>query len=80
MILLWPLALRKKIIDRSIYLKVGESKVIVLVLYIDDIFIATNYLSLLYEIKKFLPNNFETKDMGKTSYVIGVEVFMIEIT
>jgi len=44
-------------------------------LYIDDILLATNDLGLLHETKKFLSSNFEMKDMGEVSYVIGIEIF-----
>jgi len=57
------------------YLKVSGSKVIFLILYIDDILLATNDLGLLHETKKFLSRNFEVKDMGEVSYVIGIEIF-----
>jgi len=44
-------------------------------LYIDDILLATNDIGLLHETKKFLSRNFEEKDMGEVSYVIGIEIF-----
>jgi len=65
----------ENIVDRCIYLKVSGSKFIYLILYVDDIFLVTNDLSLLSETKKFLSNNFEMKDMGKAYYVIGIEMF-----
>lgn len=46
-----------------------------LVLYVDDILLATNDLGLLHDTKKYLSNNFEMKDMGEASYVIGIEIF-----
>jgi hypothetical protein len=42
------------------------------ILYVDDILLATNDLGLLYEIKKFLSNNFEMKDMEEETYVIEI--------
>ena len=61
--------------DRCIYMKVSGSKFIFLVLYVDDILLATNDLGLLYEIKKYLSKNFEMKDMGEATYMIGIEIF-----
>ena len=46
-----------------------------LILYVDDILLATNDLGLLHETKKFLSRNFAMKDMGEASYVIGIEIF-----
>lgn len=62
-------------VDRCIYMKVSGSKFIILVLYVDDILLATNDKGLLHDVKKFLSNNFEMKDMGEASYVIGIEIF-----
>ena len=66
---------KENTVDRCIYLKVSGSKFIFLILYVDDILLATNDLHLLYETKRFLSNNFEMKDMGETTYVIGIEIF-----
>ena len=48
---------KENTIDWCIYLKVNGSKFIFLILYVDDILLATNDLSLLYEMKRFLSNN-----------------------
>ena len=65
----------ENIVDQCIYLKVNEGEVIFFILYVDDILLATNDLGLLHETKKFLSKNFEVKDMGEVSYVIGIEIF-----
>ena len=56
-------------------MKVSGSKFVFLVPYVDDILIAANDLGLLHETKHFLSKNFEMKDMGKATYVIGIEIF-----
>ncbi|KAL0539955.1 hypothetical protein IC582_024177 [Cucumis melo] len=66
---------KENIIDRCIYLKISGSKFIILVLYVDDILLATNDFGLLCQTKEFLSKNFEMKDMGEASYVIGIEIF-----
>lgn len=55
-------------------MKVSGRKFIILVLYVDDILPAANDFTLLHDVKKFLTNTFEMKDMGETSYVIGIEI------
>jgi len=50
-------------------------KVYIFILYVDDILLPANDLGILRETKDFLSNNFEMKDMGKASYVIGIEIF-----
>nr|CAN74255.1 hypothetical protein VITISV_039608 [Vitis vinifera] len=44
----------ENVIDQCVYHKVSGSKIILLVLYVDDIFLASNDLSLLHEVKRFL--------------------------
>ena len=39
-----------------------------------DILFATNDKGLLHEVKKFLSKNFDVKDMGGTSNVIGIKI------
>jgi len=36
--------------------------------------LASNDLGLLNETKQFISQNFEMKDLGETSYVIGIEI------
>jgi len=63
---------KENIVDQCIYMKVNGSKFIILILYVDDILLATNDLGLLSETKKFLS---KMKYMGETYYVIGIEIF-----
>ncbi|KAL0558869.1 hypothetical protein IC582_003451 [Cucumis melo] len=66
---------KENIVDRCIYLKISGSKFIILVLYVDDILLDTNDFGLLCQTKEFLSKNFEMKDTGEASYVIGIEIF-----
>jgi Reverse transcriptase (RNA-dependent DNA polymerase) len=65
---------RDKSDDECIYHKFSESKIIFLILYIDDILLATNNINILRKIKKFLYRYFQMKDIGKTSYVLGLKI------
>ena len=64
----------ENIIDQYIYFKVSRNKYIFLVLYVNDILLTSNDLGLLHETKQFLIQNFEMKDMGEVSYIIGIEI------
>lgn len=57
-------------IDWCMYMK-WEQFYFFLILYVDDIILATNDFGLLYEIKKHLSKNFKIKDIEETTYVIG---------
>ena len=61
--------------NECIYHKFSGSKYIFLVLYVDDILLATNDLNLLRDTKKFLSRNFEMKDLGSVSYVLGIQTY-----
>ena len=62
------------IMDECIYQKINRSKIYFLILYVDVILLATNDKGLLYEVKQFLSKNFDMKDMGDASYVIGIMI------
>ena len=64
----------ENIMNQCIYQKVSGSKIFFLVLYVDDILLATNDKGLLYEVKQFLSKNFDMKDMGEASYVLGIKI------
>jgi inosine/xanthosine triphosphate pyrophosphatase family protein len=46
-----------------------------LVLYVDDLLLATNDMNMLREIKKILYRFFEMKDLGEVSYVLGLKIY-----
>ena len=64
----------EKIIDQCIYQKFSGSKICFLVLYVDDILLATNNKGLLHGVKQFLSKNYDMKDMGDVTYVIGIKI------
>jgi hypothetical protein len=41
---------------------------------VDDILLATSDVSLLLETKRFLSSNFNMKDLGEASFVLGIEI------
>ncbi|RVW92797.1 Retrovirus-related Pol polyprotein from transposon TNT 1-94 [Vitis vinifera] len=62
------------VFDRCIYLRVSGSSYIFLVLYVDDILLASNDSDLLIEIKHMLSTHFNMKDLSKASYVLGIKI------
>ncbi|CAH9135323.1 unnamed protein product, partial [Cuscuta epithymum] len=64
----------KNKVDQCTYLKMSGSKFIILVLYVDDILLASSDLDLLHETKRLLFGHFDMKDLGEASYVIGIEI------
>lgn len=62
------------LVDDCVYHKFSGSKYIFLVLYVDDILLATNDIGMLHETKRFLSRNFEMKDLGDASFVLGIQI------
>ena len=60
--------------DKCVYAKLKSGKYIFLILYVDDILLASNGVNLLKETNKFLSSNFDMKDLGDASYVLGIEI------
>ncbi|RVW20450.1 Retrovirus-related Pol polyprotein from transposon TNT 1-94 [Vitis vinifera] len=66
--------LKRKHFDQCIYLKFSGSKFIILVLYVDDILLASSDVGLLHETKRFLSSKFDMKDLGNASFVLGIQI------
>jgi hypothetical protein len=56
------------------YYNIVNSKSLILVLYIDDLFL-TNIESLIIECKYVLASEFKMKDLGMMHYFLGLEVW-----
>lgn len=66
---------KKNTIYQYIYLKISESKLIVLVLYVNNILFVNNDIDLLYKTKMFLIKNFKIVDINELAYVIMIKIF-----
>ncbi|RVW44023.1 Retrovirus-related Pol polyprotein from transposon TNT 1-94 [Vitis vinifera] len=65
---------KENLVDQCIYLKISGSKICIIVLYVDDMLLASNNMGMILETKQFLSKNFDMKDLGEASYVIGIEI------
>ena len=66
---------KENIEDNCIYTKFKNGKFIFLILYVDDILLASSDVNLLLETKKFLSSNFDMKNLDEASFVIGIEIY-----
>jgi hypothetical protein len=57
------------------YKKVSGSTVIFLVLYVDDILLIGNGISMLEVVKSSLRKSFSIKDLGEVSYILGIKIY-----
>nr|CAN83069.1 hypothetical protein VITISV_008960 [Vitis vinifera] len=66
---------KENVVDQCIYLKFSGSKFIILVLYVDDILLASSDVGLLHETNRFLSSKFDMKDLGNASFVLGIQIY-----
>ena len=64
----------ENVMDQCIYQKVSGRRICFIIPYVDDVLLASNDKGLLCVIKQFLSKNFDMKDMGEASYVIGIKI------
>ena len=57
------------------YKKISGSVVVFLVLYVDDILLIGNDVSILQSIKIWLSKNFFMKDLGEVTYILGIKIY-----
>jgi len=65
---------KENAVDNCIYVKFKGSKFTILVLYVDNILLASSDINTLLETKRFLSSNFDMKDLGEAFYVLGIEI------
>jgi hypothetical protein len=68
------LGFRKSVIDPSLYYNIVNGESLILVLYIDDLFLI-NTERLILECKYALASKFEIKELGMIHYFSGLEVW-----
>ena len=60
--------------DYSMFTRVHNDVIIVILVYVDDILVASNNLEAVSEFKQFLHDRFRLKDLGPLKYFLGLEV------
>jgi hypothetical protein len=60
--------------DSTLFLRRTGKRTILLLLYVDDLIITGDDLSGIQELKDFLSQIFEMKDLGHLSYFLGLEI------
>ena len=61
--------------DPCVYKKVSGSIVIFLVLYVDDILLIENNVSMLQEVKEWLSDKFSMKDLGEAAHILKIKIY-----
>ena len=64
----------KNVDEPCVYKYIKEKKVVFLVLYVDDILLIGNDVETLSNVKKWLAEQFEMKDLGEASYILRIQI------
>ena len=60
--------------EPGVYKYIKEKKVVFLVLYVDDILLIGNDVETLSNVKKWLAEQFQMKDLGEASYILEIQI------
>ena len=60
--------------DKCVYYRYGGAKGVILCLYVDDILIFDTSLNVIKEVKDFLSQNFEMKDLGEADVILYIKL------
>ena len=60
--------------EPCVYKYIKEKKVVFLVIYVDDILLIGNDVETLSNVKKWLAEQFQMKDLGEASYILGIQI------
>ena len=60
--------------DKCVYYRYGGAEGVILCLYVDDILIFGTRLNVIKEVKDFLSQNFEMKDMREADVIINIKL------
>nr|GEY65501.1 hypothetical protein [Tanacetum cinerariifolium]GEZ56315.1 hypothetical protein [Tanacetum cinerariifolium] len=61
--------------ESCIYVKVSESVVVFLVLYVDDILLIGNDIPMLQSVNDWMGKCFAMKDLGDAAYILGIKIY-----
>jgi hypothetical protein len=65
----------KNVEELCVYKKVSGSAVVFPVLYVDDILLIKNDISMMEVIKSSLRKNFSMKDLGEVTYILDIKIY-----
>lgn len=60
--------------DSSLFVKQGGFSVVILLLYVDDIIITGNTVSIIDDVIAALTKEFDIKDLGPLHYFLGIQI------
>ncbi|KAK0581940.1 hypothetical protein LWI29_019810 [Acer saccharum] len=60
--------------EPCVYKRIKGDKLVLLILYVDDILLIGNDVGVLTSVKEWLAKQFDMKDLGEASFILGIQV------
>ena len=60
--------------EPCVYKRIKGDKLVFLILYVDDILLIGNDVGVLTSVKEWLAKQFDMKDLGEASFILGIQV------
>ena len=70
----WNVRFEKSPDEPCVYKRIQGTKVVFLVLYVDDILLIGNDIEVLSSVKGWLQKKFDMKDLGEANYILGIKL------
>ena len=61
-------------VGKCVYYRYGGGEGVILCLYVDDILIFRNNINVIKQVKDFLSNNSEMKDLGEADVILNIKL------
>lgn len=61
--------------EPCLYMKFNGSKVVYLILYVDDMLLIGNDIRMLTSVKEWLAKHFQIKDLGQAECILGIRIY-----
>nr|GFB64605.1 retrotransposon protein, putative, Ty1-copia subclass [Tanacetum cinerariifolium] len=71
----WKFGFTQNRDEPCVYLKASVSNITFLILYVDDILIMGNNITMLQDVKSYLRRCFAMKDLGEAAYILGIKIY-----
>lgn len=68
------IGMKKTDADPCVYVNTGQSDRVIIIVYVDDLIIASRNLEMISNTKKELKRNFKMKDLGPINNILGINV------
>jgi len=60
--------------ESGVYHKSEGTKLLLIAIYVDDLFVTGNSLGIIQEFKEGMASKFDMRNLGKLTYYLGIEV------